>query len=273
MIPMREPLLLDQTALATFEICPRRFQLRYLLHLPWPSSPLDQGQSQAFERGRQFHRLVERRFLGLPVEVEGISDDVVRDWWARFLRSGLTIPDGKRWPEHRLTIPIGNNFLTGRFDLLVLAEEYGRPFAQLFDWKTSRPRAVASLEAEWQTRLYLALLAESGQALTASGQSLSADRISLTYWYAGEPDQPRVVLYSTEKHRKNWSYIQGLVAAIEAFESEEIWPLTSDLSRCRACVYQTYCGRQDAGTAVPLPAEEAAPYLVEPAILFEPQSP
>ncbi|MFN2142599.1 MAG: PD-(D/E)XK nuclease family protein [Candidatus Promineifilaceae bacterium] len=38
---MGKPILLDQTALATFEACPRRFQLRYLERLPWPSLPLD----------------------------------------------------------------------------------------------------------------------------------------------------------------------------------------------------------------------------------------
>lgn len=270
---MREPLLLDQTALATFETCLRRFQLRYLERLSWPSSPLDRAQSQAVERGSQFHLLAERHFLGLPVDSEGIDDDVVRDWWIRFANSDPGIPNGTRWPEHRLTIPIGNNFLSGRFDLLVLGEEDGQPFAHLFDWKTSRPRSVVELESEWQTRLYLALLAESGQALATSGQPLSADRISLTYWYAGEPDQPRVVTYSAAKHRQNWSRIQTLAAAIEAYDPDEIWPLTEDWSRCRACIYQTYCGRQEAGTANVFFAEEAAPYEVKPAILFEPQTP
>lgn len=270
---MRNPLLLDQTALATFEVCPRRFQLRYLKRLPWPSSPLDRGQSQAVERGRQFHRLIERHFLGLPVQTEAIGDDVVGEWWKRFLHSELIIPNGKRWPEHRLTVPIGDNFLTGRFDLLVLGEEDGRPFARLFDWKTSRPRMAAALKAEWQTRLYLALIAESGQALATSGQPLTADRISLTYWYAGEPDQPRVINYSEDEHRQNWAQIQTLVEGIKAFETDEFWPLTEDWNRCRACMYQTFCGRQEAGTAETFIAEEAVPYEGEPAILFEPQTP
>ena len=270
---MPESLLLDQTALATFEICPRRFQLRYLERLPWPSSPLDRRQSQAVERGSQFHRLVERHFLGLPVQAAAIGDDVVRDWWTRFAHSNPVIPNGKLWPEHRLTIPIGGNFLTGRFDLLILGEEDGRPYASLFDWKTSRPRAAAELEPAWQTRLYLALVAESGQAFFQGGQPLTADRISLTYWYPGEPDQPRVVTYSEEKHQQNWSEIQALAAAIEAYEADEIWPLTSDYGRCRTCLYQTYCGRQEAGTAETIFAEETAPYAVETAVLLEPQTP
>ncbi len=270
---MRTPLLLDRSALAAFEICPRRFQLRYLTKLPWPASPLDRSQSQAVERGRQFHRLIERHFLGLPIQAADIADEVVRDWWRRFTQSALAIPAGDQWPEHRLTIPAGDNFLTGRFDLLVLGERDGEPFVQIFDWKTSRPRSTTNLEKEWQTRLYMALAAESGTVLSTGREPLSADRVSLTYWYAGEADQPREVNYSKAKHRENWSQIQALVTKIDAQDPDEIWPLTEDWRQCRTCSYQTYCGRQEAGTAAIILAEEEAPYTIEPAILLEPQTP
>lgn len=270
---MRQPLLFDQTAFATFETCPRRFQLRYLMQLPWPSWPLDRRQSQAIERGQLFHRLLERQFLGLPVDDEMIGDDVVREWWERFVRGGPPIPKGTRWPEHRLTIPLGNNFLTGRFDLLVLNETGERPFARLFDWKTSKPRSAAELESEWQTRLYLALLAESGTALTTTGQPLTADRVKLTYWYPAEPDRPRVITYDQAKHQQNWAHIQATAAAIEAHDPGEIWPLTNDWNHCRFCPYQSFCGRQEAGTAVTPIADEDTAYDADPASLLEPQTP
>jgi len=270
---MGEPIVLDHTALATFEVCPRRFQLRYLERLPWPALPLDRKQSLAVERGRHFHRLVERHVLGLPVDPEGIDDDVVRGWWGRFVRSGPALPEGERWPEHRLTIPIGNNYLTGRFDLLVLGEEGGLPFARIFDWKTSKPRPAAELEKAWQTRLYLALLAEGGAALSKSGQPLAADRISLTYWYPDEPDQPRVIAYSEAKHQQNWAHIEKLAATIKALDPDQIWPLTDDWSRCRSCLYQTYCGRLESGKADMLLAEEEEAYEIDQAVLLEPQTP
>lgn len=277
---MRTPLLLDQSALATFEVCPRRFQLRYLENLPWPTSPLDRQQSLAVERGRRFHRLLERYFLGLPVDVEAIDDDVVRNWWQGFAHSSLRIPDGKRWPEHRLTIPAGNHFLNGRFDLLVLGEEDGKPFAHIFDWKTSRPQSAADLQSTWQTRLYLALVAESGRALFPEGQPLRPDRISLTYWYPREADQPRVLSYSEAEHKKNWSTIQEMVAAIQemaaatgALDPKEAWPLTADWSHCRTCLYQAYCGRQEAGTAGSLISDEDSTDQGETAELLEPLTP
>jgi hypothetical protein len=277
---MRSPLLLDQTALATFEVCPRRFQLRYLEHLPWPASPLDRQQSLAVERGRRFHRLLERHFLGLPVDKEAIDDDVVRDWWQRFTNSNLGIPDGKRWPEHRLTIPAGDTFLNGRFDLLVLGEEDGKPFARIFDWKTSHPQSAADLQSTWQTRLYLALVAESGRALFPEGPSLTPDRISLTYWYPREAEQPRVLSYSEAEHQKNWfaiqelvATIQGLAAATGALDSKEAWPLTADWNHCRTCPYQAYCGRLEAGTVGSFNAEEESTDQGETAELLEPLTP
>ena len=271
---MPERLILDQTALATFEVCPRRFQLRYLQHLPWPSSPLDRHQSQAVERGQQFHRLAERHFLGLPVDVEAVDDDVLREWWLRFKHSKLEIPDGKRWPEHRLTIPAGSSFLHGRFDLLVLGIEEGEPFAHIYDWKTSRPRATTDLRLAWQTHLYLALVAESGQALFPKGYLLQPERISMTYWYPSEADQPRRLTYSEEEHHKNWAAILELVTAIEAYRAQEIWPLTNDWSHCRHCMYQVYCGRQEAGTSLDVSQDgENNPERVESAVLLEPQTP
>lgn len=269
---MSEPLLLDRTALRTFEICPRRFQLRYLLRLPWPSSPLERRQTLAVERGRLFHQLMERHFLALPVREETITDRVVREWWLRFLHSDLNIPGGRHRPEHRLTIPAGNHFLTGRFDLVVTNTEQGRVRLRLFDWKTSEPRSAAALRDEWQTRLYLALAAESGGALAETGSSVAPDDISLTYWYRTEPDRPRVLPYSSSWHAQNWSYIHRLLESIDAALEAHAWPLTPDLSRCRACMYQAYCGRQEAGRAAFL-AEEAAAYGVEDAVSFEPRTP
>jgi CRISPR/Cas system-associated exonuclease Cas4 (RecB family) len=270
---MKEVLRLDQRALATYEYCPRRFQLRYLRELPWPRSPLDQKQVLAMERGRQFHRLVEQYFLGLVVEANSINDDIIRGWWEAFAQSELILPEGERRPEQSLTIPIDGHFLTGRFDLLILGEKDGNRFAQLYDWKTSRPRSRIELEKEWQTRLYLALLTESANALAKEWEAPAANQVALTYWYAGEPDQPRTITYSDQAHRRSWMEIAELVREIESRDADDVWPLTADYERCRSCMYQSYCGRQAAGVLPGFVAEEEAEYLVEMDLLFEPESP
>lgn len=261
------PFPFSRSKLETFLACQRRFQLRYLRRLPWPPLPLDERSEEMLARGQQFHQLLERHFLGLPVEPGLIGDERVRHWWGAFQRSPFLLPQGRPLPELRLTIPVGEHLLHGRFDLLVVGEENGQPTAHLFDWKTGKARALADLRRDWQTRLYLAMLAQGGQALTADGQPIPPENITLTYWYASEPDTPRTMPYAATWHRQNWAEIEALVAQLDAALAEGAWPLTSDWELCRACGYQAYCGRQQAGHAPPLADEDAEPeadWLLEP---------
>ena len=241
-------LTFSRTKFAAFLACQRRFQLRYLRQLPWPEAPLSEQAALLQGRGQQFHQLLERHFLGLSVEVNEISDSVVRGWWLAFLSSNLQLPQGRSWPELSLTIPVEGHSLNGRFDLLISNNQQ----AHIFDWKTGRPQPESRLSDDWQTRLYLAMIAESGEAL---GANFAPEQISLTYWYVSEPDKPRTIGYSRIWHEQNWAEIQQLVAQIEAQLALDAWPLTDDWGECRICAYQAYCGRQEVGTAE-LPAEE-----------------
>lgn len=248
---MNETLTLSRHKLQTFLICQRRFQLRYLQHLPWPESPLSTEAEAAVERGQRFHRWLERHFLGLPVEVEANEDAELRRWWTVFERNGPLIPVGSHLVELGLTIPAGGHLLTGRFDLLVIGEDAsGEPFAHVFDWKTSQPPQPGSLEQDWQTRLYLAMLAEGGRALHSGPRAPDPDHIAITYWYVTDPAAPRTIRYSQAWHDQNWAEIEALVASIDAQPAAGAWPLTSDWNHCRHCAYQAYCGRQAAGPAI-----------------------
>lgn len=265
--PISTPLLLSRARLENFLACQRRFQLRYLRRLPWPPLPLDERSEETLVRGQQFHQLLERHFLGLPVEMSLIEDEQVRHWWAQFQRSGLRLPEGRPLPELRLTIPVGDHLLHGRFDLLVVGKENSQPTAHLFDWKTGKARPLADLRRDWQTRLYLAMLAQGGPALIADGQPISPENITLTYWYASEPGALRIIQYDANWHAQNWAEITALVAQLDAARAENAWPLTSDWELCRACGYQAYCGRQQAGSAAPEADEDAEPeveWLLEP---------
>ncbi len=273
---MSQSLLLSQGKLEAFLTCQRRFYLRSLRRLPWPAAPLGDESEDALARGQQFHRVMERHFLGLDIAPEEIDDGRVQHWWQVFRTSHLAVPSGQRLPEHRLTVPLGGHLLLGRFDLPVVGERDGRPFAHIFDWKTGRARPENKLRQDWQTRLYLALLAEGGGALWAqggNGRSLSPDRVSLTYWYAAEPDTPRTIRYTSAWHAQNWADIQAIVAQIDAALAKDDWPLTDDSAECPHCAYQVYCGRQAAGPSnLPLPAEVEASDE-EDFLALEPQTP
>ena len=160
---MADSLILSRTKFSAFLACQRRFELRYLRQLPWPDAPLSEQAEQVQGRGQQFHQLLERHFLGLPVEMNEIGDSVVRAWWLAFQSSGLQVPNGRSWPELSLTIPVRGHLLNGRFDLFISDKRQ----AHIFDWKTGRPQPESLLSDDWQTRLYLAMIAESGEGAFA----------------------------------------------------------------------------------------------------------
>lgn len=245
-------LTLAQHHLYTFQACPRRFYLRFLARVPWPEAPLGSELETAYDRGRRFHRRIERYFLGLPVSDESNADPVLNAWWDTFLNHAPRPPGDRRFVETALTIPIGpegRHHLTGRFDLLVI-DDGDRPAAALVDWKTGEPRTIERLRRAWQTRVYLILLAEGGPALTPEAPAAFApDRLSLTYWYLEDPTRPRVVNYDPVTHRRNLAEVEQTVAQIDACLASGEWPLTEEWAECRRCAYQAYCGRQAAGFA------------------------
>ncbi len=286
---MNETLLLSRGKLTTFLECRRRFQLRYLEMAAWPAAPLPAVDEERLGRGQQFHQLVQRHFLGLKIEPATISDRTVRGWWltfARFLSNlphGRNMPDGRTLPELTLTIPIRGHLLHGRFDLLIIGEKDGLPFAHLYDWKTGRPLDESTLRHDWQTRLYLAMLAEGGQALWGEGQNpLRPEQISITYWYVTAPEEPHTISYNQAWHEQNWAEIEAIVAQIEEQQTAGgAWPLTEERAQCRVCAYQALCGRQEAGApalnatevAAPIPDDETDDLFAIPAIPLEPALP
>lgn len=254
---MEDRLTLSRYKLQTFLTCRRRFALRYRRRLPWPVLPLATDTEATLAHGEQFHRAVERHFLGLPV-APALSDEKLRRWWALFQRHQPAMPNGRFLPEHTLTIPIGQHLLTGRFDLLVVGDTESEPFAHVFDWKTGRPPKMEVLRDDWQTRLYLGMVAAGGAALLDRDQVIAPERITLTYWYTAVPDEPLIIRYDAAWHAQNWDNLTAIVAELDAALTADLWPLTDNWDHCRRCAYQVYCGRQAAGKGA-VPAEPAEP--------------
>ena len=279
-------LTLSQQKLMTFLACQRRFYLRYRARLPWPERPLPAEQETAVSLGHQFHQLLERHFLGLPVDTTQLENGRLHQWWSQFQTHPPPLPAGLRLPEVGLTVPLPSTnqpaadepgpLLVGRFDLVVLGQtEAGEPAIHMYDWKTGRPQSVADLRHSWQTRLYLALAAEGGgalfhrQNLDMGSRALSPAAIRLTYWYVHAPDEPRTIGYSQAEHEQTWAELTAVSAQIEAGIVAEtavsvtptdlpatLWPKTDEWATCTFCAYQAYCGRHKPATDAPLPTPE-----------------
>lgn len=255
-------LTLSQQKLTTFLTCQRRFYLRYRANLPWPEPPLPAEQEASLQLGQQFHQLLERHFLDLPVAEWLGENGRLRHWWSQFQSHPPDLPPGRCLPEIGLRVPLGDEqgtVLVGRFDLVVLGQTAaGEAAVHIYDWKTGRPQPLAQLRRSWQTRLYLALMVEGGQSLfhgTSAAGRVSPEAVRLTYWYVTAPDEPQTISYSQAAHEQNWAELTAVAAQIQAQITAETskqpaapWPKTEDWSDCAYCAYRAYCGRQQAVT-------------------------
>lgn len=249
-----EHLTLSRPKLETYLACQRRFQLRYLQHLPWPDTPQTEAEEQVRQRGELFHQLVERHYLGFPppADLAQEADPEVWRWWESFIQYGPKFtPADHLLPELTLSIPLGSFTLLGRFDLLVKKQQ-GE--VHIYDWKTGQPKTAGQMRHNWQTKLYLALTYEGREALHLP--HLSPAQIHIHYWYARQPEQLQTIHYTPAEHEKNWAEITQWGQKIAQQLEHPTWPLTSDLEECGRCHYRNYCGRFEATQLVERILEE-----------------
>jgi len=273
---------LSQGVLNAWMTCPRQFQHWYLDCLVLPANP---NQQARMAWGSRFHWLMQQsvQFAGAdrppdrPSLADGRSADAeelalrgaIDRTWAQ-LQGWLDRADAAdpalSWTldaEHRRTKLLGDRLLTVVYDLLALHPEGAR----IFDWKThARPVSRDRLKQDWQTRLYLYVLAET--------IDLPPDRLSMSYWFVrpatgsdlpgdadADPAAPTVVEetfeYSRQWHRtiqrqltEAADQIDRAIAAYRQGESLPQVPLNSPA--CRSCAFVSRCGR-DATPAADAP--------------------
>jgi hypothetical protein len=236
-----------QSSLRDYLDCPRRFQLRYVLELPWPaveSEPLLERERLA-DLGRRFHQMAQRHTVGLPVEQIAASaqDPELARWWWNYLNvPPRDLPSSVRRAEVMLTAPLGAHRLAAKYDLLAL--DPGRR-AVIVDWKTERKRPTRAQLAEpprgMQTRVYRYTLVEAGAALNG-GLPIEPEQVTMVYWFAEFPAEPETLPYDSAQHAEDGAYLTNLASEIAA-RADLVWPLASDETRCRFCVYRSLCER------------------------------
>ncbi len=248
------------SSLQDYVICPRRFQLRYVLRLAWPSSETAKPaeQEEHVQLGRDLHRLIHQHLLGMPVERLSvmIHHSRLQRWWQAYLTFASHLCSMRLLPELTLSVPLAGQRVVARFDAVAVADQLNVSLARvlILDWKTYHRRPSREwLAARLQSRVYPVVLLKAGGALL--GTSSPSD-LEMCYWFAEHPLNPERFRYSETTYHADIAYLQGLIAEImhqiEATSSidttEQGWRLTEDESVCCYCVYRSLCRREAAST-------------------------
>ncbi|MBD2043779.1 PD-(D/E)XK nuclease family protein [Microcoleus sp. FACHB-672] len=253
---------LSQGQLNLLETCPRKFQNTYLEQLSSPASPEQQDRQ---DWGSRFHLLMQQRELGLPIASLIEEDPQLERCLTAFINAAPEIltPDPAknsgvfRQAEHCRTLNFQGYLLTVIYDLLVAEAKS----AQILDWKTyPSPQNRSRLEKNWQTRLYLYVLAETSDYLP--------EQISMTYWFVQSPVETSDLLslqslqfsYNDSLHKQAKADLTQLLSNLDIWlqqyqEIGEAFPQVPVANgHCTACNFGTRCerSRETAEAAVTL---------------------
>ncbi|WP_107670573.1 PD-(D/E)XK nuclease family protein [Cyanothece sp. BG0011] len=200
---------LSQVQLNLLELCPPQFQRLYLEQLGSPVSPEIQDN---LLWGNQFHQLMQQYFLDLPLDsILDVNQDLKKIVEALLKavneQHNLNLDSWKE-AEHSRSLEKGNYLLTAIYDLLIINENQ----AEILDWKTYlQPQNKKKLENNWQTKLYLYLLAETSDYLP--------EQISMTYWFVKIPHEPQFLKfeYNQNLHNKTTLELESLLSNLDNY--------------------------------------------------------
>lgn len=248
---------LSQNHLNLFSTCPRKFQHIYLDQF---TSPCTTQQQTNLSLGNRFHRFMQQRELGVPIDDILATDQALQDSFSAIAAAAPTIiypqAETSRYPENRRTLLHGNFLLTGIYDLLILSKNQ----AQIIDWKTyPKPPQEETLANNWQTRLYLYLLAKTSSYLPES--------ITFTYWFIKVPHKPTAATfsYSQEQHEATEKELTQLLNQLSDYwhkyeTNKQPFPKVKESQSqtyCFKCPFNAACGRcQESDNFKPSEIEE-----------------
>ena len=232
---------ISQGQLNLLETCPRKFQHVYFDQLGTPVSP---EQQERLTWGSRFHLVMQQRELGLPVESLVEEDAQLQHWVTALVDAASDVltpnPQTFRDSEHCRTLNFQGYLLTVIYDLLIEDENS----AQILDWKTyPQPKDRRRLAKDWQTRLYLFVLAETSDYLAA--------QMSMTYWFVKSQPRPQSLkfTYSEAQHEKTKQDLSKLLTQLtewlQRYQEDGIpFPqVVPSTAQCSDCTFRVRCQR------------------------------
>ncbi|HEY9751762.1 MAG TPA: PD-(D/E)XK nuclease family protein [Coleofasciculaceae cyanobacterium] len=242
------PRCLSQGQLNLLTTCPRKFQYTFLEGLTTPESVDQQERRLA---GTHFHLLMQQWQMGLPISAITQQDPQLAQWFNAFLNASPQILTLASEPPDRVlcqseqerSLEIDGYRLTVVYDLLLTSADQAR----ILDWKTyPKPQTSHRLIENWQTRLYLYVLAETSAYRPA--------QLSMVYWFfqspgsASETPQSLQVSYNQTQHEQTRQDLQFCLAQLTdwlgAYQAGASLPQLPDgATACTRCAFATRCGR------------------------------
>lgn len=237
-----------QNNLQDYLTCPRRFELRHILHQPWPAVQSEPAREveKHIERGSRFHHMIQQQKCGVSIEhIAGQTDDPqLHIWWQNYLDHAPRGLPETQWVEFLLSTPFLSYRLFAKYDLLAIDPQKE---CVIIDWKTSQFKPKGEkLSGHVQTRVYPLLLTLAGRDLN-NNQAIQSEQLKMIYWFSEYPTEPIEIRYSNERKKADMEYLTNLINEISSLEKGE-FGLTANLKSCRYCVYRSLCARgQSAG--------------------------
>ncbi len=236
-------LRISQGQLNLLEHCPRQFQHTYLEQLHSPANP-EHEERQTL--GSRFHLLMQQREMGLPIHSFLQADTQLQNWMTAFANAAPEIlnpgtdKQSFRESEHYRTLQVQDYLLTVVYDLLIADNQQ----AQILDWKTyPKPENKRKLEQNWQTKLYMYVLAETSEYLP--------ENISMTYWFVQSEGKPQNIKfsYNAAQHKRTAKKLNQLLSQLTnwlTFYQDQVqFPQLPEGSKaCDYCQFATRCERQ-----------------------------
>ena len=238
---------ISQGHLNVWETCQRKYQYSFLEELSLPEADLQHKKNLLL--GANFHLLMQQKELGLDVFDLASSEAKLQSWLTAFDNQPPQMIDGDRLCEHRRTLEVtlennletslhhsdNQNFgqgyfvLTAIYDFLILGDRQ----AQILDWKTHQVAiAEDKLKLNWQTRLYLYLLAKT--------TNYAPEQLSMTYWFANTAKSV-IISYTQAEHDRTEKRLRQILTEIA--QSQEYSKLELHNSTCKNCEFRDRCDR------------------------------
>lgn len=233
----------NQSNLQDYVDCRRRFQLRHLLKVAWPSVEVEPAleHERRMRQGADFHRMIHQSLLGIPGDrlLRGVLEPELEIWWDNFLAYGMQDVQGEAIPEVLLSTMVGKYRLLAKFDLIAFHDD-GR--IVIVDWKTTlkRPSRNALMD-RMQTKIYPYLLVRAGSHV-AKSDGITPEQIEMVYWFAEFPQEPERFKYDSQKFEQDEGEVTKIIDEIASLNEDQFY-LTEREQICTSCQYRSLCQR------------------------------